>query len=122
MTVWEKALVNMEKGYARISSFAANFSERVKSDINIIRIRMQMEDLRTSIAKEHAFIGARLLELAEDASLPTAVDQFLTREDIAATRERIQKLEKDLDGLEEELSLEAATITKKPGTEKEKAA
>lgn len=122
MTVWEKALVNMEKGYAKLSAFAATFSERVKSDINIIRVRMQMDDARAAIAKQHEIIGSRLLEQSGNGTLPTSIEVFFKQEDIAAAIERIIKLEKDLDGLQEELNLEAASIKNPPRKEEGKAA
>lgn len=102
----------MEKGYAKLSSFATNFSERVKSDIQIIRIRMQMDEARAKIAQQHEFIGGRLLEQSGGGTLPASFDLFFRQEDISAAMERISSYEKDLDGLEEELSLEAGAITK----------
>lgn len=114
MTVWEKALVNMEKGYAKLSSFAANFSVRVKSDITIIRVRMHMDDLRKEIAGEQAAIGGRLREQFQSGTLPSSFELFFKQEDVAAALDKIAKLEKDVKGLEEELNRESAAILSQP--------
>ena len=122
MTVWEKSLVNMERGYARLNSFAKNVSERVKSDINIVRVRMQMDELRKKLEKQHAVIGNRLLEQSESGSLPSTFELFFKQDDIAASLERIIKIEKDLDGLEEELNREAAAVASPSKKDEGKAA
>lgn len=114
MTVWEKALVNMEKGYEKLNSFAKNVSERVKSDINIVRVRMQMDELRKDIEKQHAVIGCRLLEQSDSGSLPSSFEGFFRQDDISAALEAIARLEKSLDGLEEELNKEAAAVSSRP--------
>ncbi|MDH4162568.1 MAG: hypothetical protein OEW15_07740 [Nitrospirota bacterium] len=114
MTVWEKALVNMEKGYTRVTSFAGTLSERVKSDIAIIRIRMQMDRVQKAIGEQHRKVGERLLEQSTGGTLPANFAAFFKQGEIASLLERIAQLEKEADGLLEELSREADAIKAKP--------
>lgn len=114
MTVWEKALVNMEKGYNRVTLFASTLSERVKSDISIVRIRMQMDRVQKEMDEQHRVIGARLMEQNSGGTLPASFAIFLKQGEIAAATERLAQLEKESDGLQEELGREAEAIKTKP--------
>lgn len=110
MNLWEKTLVNLNKGYERLTLFAATFSERVRAEINIVRLRMQKDELEEAIDEEVRLIGGRLIVLRNKGTLPATMDQFLANDEIVASLEKISLHEKTLDDLREELGREAAAI------------
>lgn len=122
MTVWQKALINLEKGYDKLSSFAAVFADRVKAEITIIRVRMQIDDVRDRIGEQQRLIGARLLAQRSEDALPRSFARFFQQDDIVAALERITQLEKELEMLQEELSDETAAVADASGKNEERAA
>ena len=106
MTVWEKTLVNLQKGYDRLSVFAATFSERARAEINIIRLRMEIDNVQRSIGEQQQFVGKKLLDLKEGGDLPRTFDLFFVNDEVATALEKIERLNKEreihLDDLQHE--------------------
>jgi hypothetical protein len=46
MTIWEKAVLNMQRGSQRISVAAVLFSERVRVEIAVVRLRIRINEVR----------------------------------------------------------------------------
>ncbi len=45
VTIWEKAVLNMQKGSRKIAAAAAVFSERVKAELTIVRLRIRIDEV-----------------------------------------------------------------------------
>lgn len=110
MTVWEKTLVNVQKGYDRLMVFAAVFAERTRAEINIIRIRMQIDGIQRDRAEQQQAIGRRLLELKEDGKLPRTAELFFQDHDVTDAVEKIDRLGRDLEILLDDLQMEADVL------------
>src|SRR5512138_638491 len=107
MALWERTITNLQKGYDRLTSFAAVFSERLRAEVNIVRLRMQIEDVQRSIDEQHRLVGEKLVTMRDDGSLPPANEQFFRTEDVSASLEKLARLEKELENLADELQAEA---------------
>jgi hypothetical protein len=110
MTVWEKTLINLQKGYGKLMAFAANASDRIKSEITIIRLRIQIDELRDTIGGRHRSIGKKLLELRDGDALPASFDLLFSNSEIAAHLEKIDRAQKDLEILLDDLRHESDTL------------
>ena len=121
MTVWEKTLVNLQKGYARLMSFAAIFSDRVKAEITIVRLKIQIDGVQDKISEQQRFIGRRLLEMKEAETLPRTFDLFFKLDEIVSAVEKIERCQKDREILRDDLQHEAETLKPAPTTHGESA-
>ena len=121
MAVWERTITNLQKGYDRLTSFAAVFSERLRSEVNIIRIRTQIDGVRSEMAEQHRIIGEKLLLMRDDGTLPASNELFFANDEIAAALERVAGLERELENLMDELQAEADAL-KRSARKKEPAA
>ena len=110
MAVGEKAITNLQRGYDRITAFAAVFSERMRAEVNIIRIRTQIDGVRRDIGEQHRIIGAKLLATRDEGTLPATIELFFSNDEVAASLKRITVLEKELENLQDELQAEAVTL------------
>ena len=121
MTVWEKTLVNLQKGYARLMSFAATFSDRVKAEITIVRLKIQIDGVQDKISEQQRFIGRRLLEMKEAETLPRTFDLFFKLDEIVSAVEKIERCQKDREILRDDLQHEAEVLKPAPTTHEESA-
>jgi hypothetical protein len=124
MTLWEKTITNMQKGYERLAVFAALLSERVKAEINIIRLRMHLDEVQDSIRDRQAFIGRRLVELRNRGGHAGGVDRFFQNDEIMAALEEITRLENDVLNIQDDLRSESEALkpVPPPTPDEEKAA
>jgi regulator of extracellular matrix RemA (YlzA/DUF370 family) len=70
MTIWEKAVLNIQKGSGKIMSAAAVFSERVKAELAIIRLRIQLDQVRARMDALYGRIGRTIVGLKRKDALP----------------------------------------------------
>lgn len=84
MTIWEKAVLNMQKGVQKLTATAATFSERAKAEIAIVRLRVKIDNIQEQIDDHHRTIGRKLEALRNSNTLPKLSDHLLHDEDIAA--------------------------------------
>lgn len=110
MTVWEKTLINLQKGYGKLMSFAANASERIKAEITIVRLRMQIDELRETIGDHQRSMGKKLLEMKDAGALPASFDFFFANTEIATHLEKIERAQKDLEILLDDLRHESDAL------------
>jgi hypothetical protein len=122
MTVWEKTLINLQKGYGKLMFFAANASDRIKAEIIIIRLRMQIEALRNAIGDHHRSIGKKLLEMKDNDTLPKSFDLFFSSSEIITYLEKIDRAQKDLEILLDELRHESDALKAVSVPDEEKSA
>jgi archaellum component FlaC len=114
MNLWEKTIINLQQGYEKMTAFAAVFSERLKAEINIIRLRMQLDEVQEQIRDQHYIIGRKLLELRDGGSLPASLELFFKNDEIASALEKISSYEKDLENILDELRSEADALKAVP--------
>jgi len=122
MTVWEKTLVNLQRGHEKLMTFAAALSERMKAEVNIIRLRMQIDEVRGRISEHHRFIGNKLLDLRKHDALPQSFDHFFKSEEISVALDKISRRERELENLIEELQGEQAALKVAPPAKEEHSA
>lgn len=117
MIVFDKVLINLHKGYERLREIAAVFSERAKSELNLIRMRIRINGVQDSIDKLHRIIGRRVVDLRAKSALSKAEEQLLRDEEIVAAFAELARMKKELEDLIAELKREQAdftTVPKKP--------
>ncbi len=114
MSLWEKTLINLNKGFDKLSLFGATFSERIKAEISIIRLRLRIDDVQDAIREEHRDIGRKLMELKDDNALPASFEAFFRNDEVAASLNRIAEQERALDNLFDDLEAEADLLKQAP--------
>jgi len=114
MTVWEKTLINLQKGYAKLTTFAAAFSDRVKAEINIVQLRMQIDGIEAKVRKQQQIIGQKLLDMKENDNLPRTFDLLFKNEEIASAMDKIERYRKDREILLDDLQREAEVLKPAP--------
>jgi hypothetical protein len=117
MTIWEKIAVNLEKGVSRTKAGAALFSERVRAELNLVRLRIKLEGVRTALKEQYGLIGRRIVDLQKSDTLPANVDSLLRDEEITAALAEIIRRERDLEDIRTEIANEQAVLrpVEKPG-------
>jgi hypothetical protein len=110
MNLWETTVVNVQKGYGRLMLFAATFSERMRAEINVVRLRMQIDEKRAAIRKEHEAVGRKLIEMQENDSLPASFELFFKNDEITGSLGKIVRHEKALDELIDDLQHESGSL------------
>lgn len=120
MTLFDRVLVNLHRGYEKTRRGAEIFSERAMVEINIVRFRIKMDSIQAEIDDLHRTIGKRMVELKDKEELPKSFDLFLKSDEIAHALEELDKMKKELDDVYAELSNEQAVLKPLP-EEKEKA-
>jgi hypothetical protein len=106
MTIWEKMIVNMERGTKRIAVSAAFFSERVRAEIALVRLRIRLHDVQSLIREEEALIGRTIVSLRKEGKLPEDTDVLLRDEFIVTALSEIEAREKDLEEIRDEIAHE----------------
>jgi hypothetical protein len=119
--IWEKVILNMQKGSGKLMVAAAMFSERVKAELNIVRIRIRLDNVQERINEQYRIIGHTLVELNNSGSLPKLAEQVLQDEKIAAPLLELAVLEKELDRLNDEIGNEASVYRSTPKQTEESA-
>ncbi len=114
MAIWERVAVNLETGARKLAAMAAIFSERVKAEIAIVRLRIRLDEVRSRIDELHRIIGRRVVDLANRAAIPKTGEQLLKDEDIAAALAEIVARKKDIEDLNEQIESEQAAFKPEP--------
>lgn len=103
MSLWEKAILNIEKGSKKVAATAAVFSDRVKAELAIVRLRIRINEVEARIGLLHQSIGARITDLLKKNSLPKATETLLQDEEIATALSKLARRTEELDGLKSDL-------------------
>lgn len=114
MAIWERAVVNMEKGARKLGAIAAIFAERVKAEIAIVRLRIRLDEVRSRIDELHRIIGRRVADLTKKAAIPKEGQQLLKDEEIATALAEIEARKRDLDDLHEQIESEQSAFKPTP--------
>jgi predicted nucleic acid-binding Zn-ribbon protein len=99
MTIWGKTILNIEKGTRKLTVAAATFSEWVKTELAVIRIRIQIDDAQRGIDELHRQIGRKITDLRKQDALPKSTEQLLKDEAVSIALAEIADREQELEGL-----------------------
>lgn len=106
MTIWEKAVINIHKGIEKINAVAAVFSERMRAEISIVRLRIRVDDVQARIDEQYRTIGRKVVDLSSRDELPKTGGQLLEDAVIAAAMTDIVARKKDIEDLKKEIKSE----------------
>ncbi len=111
MTIWEKTIVNMEKGSKKIAAFAATFSDRVKMEIAVTRLRIKISEAESRIDELHQAIGKRIVSLSRENALPDKTELLLKDDavhsamtELANREQEVVDLKSDAENIRKEYS------------------
>jgi len=103
MTIWEKAVLNMEKGTRKLAVAAATFSEWVKAELAVIRLRIRIDQAQAGIDELHRQIGRKVTDLRKQDELPKTTEQLLKDGVVSIAMAEISERELELEGLKTEV-------------------
>jgi hypothetical protein len=103
MTIWEKAVLNMEKGTRKLAVAAATFSEWAKAQLAVIRLRIRIDEAQARIDELHRQIGRKVSDLRKQDALPKSTEQLLKDEVISIATTELADREQELEELKTEL-------------------
>jgi predicted nucleic acid-binding Zn-ribbon protein len=103
MTIWEKAVLNMQKGNRKIAAAAGTLSERVKVELALVRLRIRIDEEQARIDGLQRLIGRKVVDLKKQDALPKTTEQLLKADDIAAAMTELASREQEIEGLKTEM-------------------
>jgi hypothetical protein len=103
MNIWEKVVLNMQKGSKNVAATAATFSERVRVEVAIVRLRLRIDEVSFRIDELHRTVGRKLVNLQKKNALPKTTDQLLKDEDIVAAIVELADREQEIEELNKEI-------------------
>jgi predicted nucleic acid-binding Zn-ribbon protein len=104
MTIWEKAVLNMEKGTRKLAVAAATFSDWAKAELAVIRLRIRMDEAQAGIDELHRQIGRKVTDLKKQDALPKSTELLLKDEVISVAMTEIADREQELEGLKKDIT------------------
>lgn len=106
MTIWEKAILNMQRGSQRVSVAAALFADRVRAEISIVRLRIRIDEVQDRIDELYQGIGRRVVNLALGEAMPKTSERLLQDEEIAGAMMELSDRKRELEDLNQEIKIE----------------
>ncbi len=103
MTIWEKAIQNMQKGNKKIAAAAGTLSERVKVELALVRLRIRIDEVQARIDGLHRSIGRRIVDLQKQETLPKATEQLLKDDEIVKAMDGLADREQEIGELKAEM-------------------
>ncbi|MGE5172937.1 MAG: hypothetical protein ACM3MD_03815 [Betaproteobacteria bacterium] len=103
MTIWEKAVLNMQKGGKKISVVAATLSERVKAELAVLRLRIRIDEVQARVGELYSMIGRKIIDLKKREMLPKTTDQLLKDDEIMAVMAELTDREQEIEELKTEM-------------------
>jgi len=103
MNIWEKVVLNMQKGSKKVAAAAATFAERVRAEVAIVRLKLRIDEVSSRIADLHRTVGRKLVDLQKKNALPKTTDQLLKDEDIVAAIVELADREQEIEELNKEI-------------------
>lgn len=110
MTIWEKVIINVEKGAKRVTAGAALFSERVRVEIAVAKLRIRQDEVKSLIREQEQIIGRKVVGLLQQDELPRTTEQLIKDEVIVMALAEIVARERDLDDIQSEIAAEQAAF------------
>jgi predicted nucleic acid-binding Zn-ribbon protein len=105
MAIWGKAVLNLEKGGKKITVMAATFSDWVKTELQVIRLRIRIDETQTAIDQLHRQIGRKIMNLKKQNALPETIDLLLRDEEIVMAMAELTDREQEIEELKTELKI-----------------
>ena len=106
MTIWEKSVLNMQRGAQRISVAAALFAERVRAEIAIVRLRIRINEVQTRINELYQNIGRKVVTLAMGDALPKMSEQLIQNEEISEALHELTDRKQEIEELRDKIRSE----------------
>jgi hypothetical protein len=103
MTIWGKTVLNIEKGSKKIAVMAATFSDWVKTELAIIRLRIRVDEAQSAIDRLHHHIGRKIIDLKKKDALPKTTDLLFRDEEIVTAMTELADREQEFVELMNEL-------------------
>jgi seryl-tRNA synthetase len=103
MTIWEKAVLDMQKGVRKIAAAATTFAERVRAEIGVVRLRIRIEEVQSRVDELHRLIGKKLVSLHTQDALPRTSELLMKDEDVAAAINELRDREQEIEELKAEI-------------------
>ncbi len=104
MTIWEKAVVNMQRGAQKLTATAATISERVKVEINYARLRIKLGEVQTAIDEQHRTIGRRVVDMERRSVLPKSTELLMKDDEVVTAVTELAAQEKRKEDILAELA------------------
>jgi predicted nucleic acid-binding Zn-ribbon protein len=114
MTIWEKAVANIQRGTQRITVTAALFAERVQAEITIVRLRIRISEVQARINELYQSIGRKVVNLALGDALPKATEQLIQNEEIAEAMHELADRKQEIEELSEKIKSEQTPFKSTP--------
>lgn len=114
MNIWEKSVVNMQKGVQKINDVAVVFSDRVKAEIAIVRLRIRINEVQAQIDELYKSIGQKVVDLKNKGELPKTSEQLLNHEEIAAAMNELVQQQLEIKDLLDEMKSEQEALKPVP--------
>jgi len=93
----------MEKGSKKVAALAATVSERVKTEIAIVRLKIRIDEVQAGIDNQHRLIGRKLMELKKQDGLPKTTEQLLKNDEIITAMSELADREMEIEELRTDL-------------------
>jgi DNA repair exonuclease SbcCD ATPase subunit len=106
MTIWEKSVLNMQRGAKRLSVAAVLFADRVKAEIAVVRLRIRINEVHARIDELYQSIGRMVVNLALGDALPKSSEQLFQNEDISNAMHELADRKQELEELNEKIRSE----------------
>lgn len=114
MTIWEKTILNMQRGAQRISVAAELFAERVRAEIAIVRWRIRIDEVQARIDELYQGIGRKVVNLSRGEALPKSSEQLLRDEEIASAMNELTDRKQEIEGLNAMIRSEQSSFKTAP--------
>ncbi len=114
MTIWEKAVLNMQRGAQRLSVAAVLVADRVQAEITIVRLRIRIGEVQARIDELHQIIGRKVVTLAKGDALPKTTEQLLLIEEISEAMHELTDRKQELEELHDRIKGEQTLIKTAP--------
>ncbi len=114
MTIWEKAVFNMQRGAQRISVAAVLFAERMRAEVAIVRLRIRIGEVQARMDELHQGIGRLVVTLARGDALPKTSEQLLQNEEISNAMHELIDRKQELEELTDKIRSEQTLIKTAP--------
>jgi methyl-accepting chemotaxis protein len=114
MTIWEKAVLNMQRGAQRLSIAAVLFADRVRAEIAIIRLRIRINEVQARIDELHRGIGRTVVNLAMGDALPKTTEQLVQMEEISNAMHELTDRKQEIEELNEKIRSEQTLFKTSP--------
>jgi len=103
VNIWEKSVVNMQKGAKKVAAAAAVFAERVRIELTLVRLRIRIDEVQARRDELYGTIGRKIVDLNKRDELPKTTELLLKDEDIVAAVVELADREQEIDELNNEI-------------------